>query len=393
MHMQGEPRTMQEHPAYKDVVGEVREFLRQRIEAALQSGIARQRIVVDPGFGFGKTREHNLELLRRLREFGCLGVPIYAGLSRKSLLKALTGRSVEQRLPGSIAAAMVAVQNGARRPGARCGRDARCAWPCFKPVVLPTAPHFKACDRIPVSSRITPEKAFEPQRHRGTEKNKLLPLSAYSRKRRILLARQLIDISFFSVPLCLCGADFRITHYVQKIFRYRWRARAGSAKRRSRPDFVMHLGYAAGKVLAAGSALPGGEHPAVLIGKDTRISGYMLESALQAGLSAAGVDIYLAGPMPTPAVAYLTRALRLQAGIVICASHNPFEDNGIKFFSGDGNKLPDAAEHAIEARLDAAAGDHALGATGQGATAQRCRRPLHRILQEHLSRQASTCAG
>ena len=118
------------------------------------------------------------------------------------------------------------------------------------------------------------------------------------------------------------------------------------------PDFVMRLGHAAGRVLAAGPALPTGEHAAVLIGKDTRISGYMLESALQAGLSAAGVDIYLAGPMPTPAVAYLTRALRLQAGIVISASHNPFEDNGIKFFSADGNKLPDAVEHAIETRLD-----------------------------------------
>ncbi len=118
------------------------------------------------------------------------------------------------------------------------------------------------------------------------------------------------------------------------------------------PDFVMRLGYAAGKVLAAEQELPPGEHAAVLIGKDTRISGYMLESALQAGLSAAGVDIYLAGPMPTPAVAYLTRALRLQAGIVISASHNPFEDNGIKFFSADGNKLPDMVEQAIEARLD-----------------------------------------
>jgi phosphoglucosamine mutase len=118
------------------------------------------------------------------------------------------------------------------------------------------------------------------------------------------------------------------------------------------PELVMRLGYAAGKVLAADRELPSGEHAAVLIGKDTRISGYMLESALQAGLSAAGVDIYLSGPMPTPAVAYLTRALRLQAGIVISASHNPFEDNGIKFFSADGNKLPDAVEHAIEARLD-----------------------------------------
>ena len=119
------------------------------------------------------------------------------------------------------------------------------------------------------------------------------------------------------------------------------------------PELVMRLGYAAGKVLAAERELPSGEHAAVLIGKDTRISGYMLESALQAGLSAAGVDIYLSGPMPTPAVAYLTRALRLQAGIVISASHNPFEDNGIKFFSADGNKLPDSVEHAIEARLDA----------------------------------------
>jgi phosphoglucosamine mutase len=90
----------------------------------------------------------------------------------------------------------------------------------------------------------------------------------------------------------------------------------------------------------------------VLIGKDTRISGYMLEAALEAGFAAAGVDVMLAGPIPTPAVAYLTRALRLQAGVVISASHNPFYDNGIKFFSADGSKLPDAVEAEIEARLD-----------------------------------------
>ena len=119
------------------------------------------------------------------------------------------------------------------------------------------------------------------------------------------------------------------------------------------PDFVMRLGYAAGKVLASADwHLSQGERPAVLIGKDTRISGYMLEAALQAGLSAAGVDSLLTGPMPTPAVAYLTRALRLQAGVVISASHNPYQDNGIKFFSSDGNKLPDAIEAAIEAELD-----------------------------------------
>lgn len=118
------------------------------------------------------------------------------------------------------------------------------------------------------------------------------------------------------------------------------------------PDFVLRLGYAAGLTLVAREQLPAGERPAVLIGKDTRVSGYMLEAALEAGLAAAGVDVMLAGPMPTPAVAYLTRALRLQAGVVISASHNPFDDNGIKFFSASGTKLPDAVELEIEARLE-----------------------------------------
>ncbi|MFZ2853767.1 MAG: phosphoglucosamine mutase [Rhodocyclaceae bacterium] len=122
------------------------------------------------------------------------------------------------------------------------------------------------------------------------------------------------------------------------------------------PDFVMRLGYSAGKVLVAHESADGrlkpGERPAVLIGKDTRISGYMLEAALEAGFSAAGVDVCLVGPMPTPAVAYLTRALRLQAGIVISASHNPYYDNGIKFFSAHGTKLPDAIEAEIEAGID-----------------------------------------
>ena len=117
------------------------------------------------------------------------------------------------------------------------------------------------------------------------------------------------------------------------------------------PDFVVRLGYAAGEVLVRRAQLAAGMRPAVLIGKDTRISGYMLEAALESGFAAAGVDVMLCGPMPTPAVAYLTRALRLQAGVVISASHNPYPDNGIKFFSGDGNKLPDAVEAQIEAQL------------------------------------------
>lgn len=112
------------------------------------------------------------------------------------------------------------------------------------------------------------------------------------------------------------------------------------------PDFVLKLGWAAGKVLARHGSRK------IIIGKDTRISGYMLESALEAGLAAAGLSALFTGPMPTPAVAYLTRTFRAEAGIVISASHNPFYDNGIKFFSIDGTKLPDAVEEAIEAEME-----------------------------------------
>lgn len=119
------------------------------------------------------------------------------------------------------------------------------------------------------------------------------------------------------------------------------------------PDFVMKLGYAAGRVLVKHERTEGHTRPTVLIGKDTRLSGYLLESALEAGLIAAGVDTLLVGPLPTPAIAYLTRALRLDAGVVISASHNPFQDNGIKFFSGSGQKLSDAIELEIETEIEA----------------------------------------
>ncbi|HUD42332.1 MAG TPA: phosphoglucosamine mutase [Dokdonella sp.] len=112
-------------------------------------------------------------------------------------------------------------------------------------------------------------------------------------------------------------------------------------------EFMLKLGRAAGAVLAGGS-----DRPLVLIGKDTRVSGYMFESALEAGLLAAGADVRLLGPMPTPAVAYLTRSLRADAGIVISASHNPYQDNGVKFFSSTGEKLDDAVEQAIERELE-----------------------------------------
>jgi phosphoglucosamine mutase len=120
------------------------------------------------------------------------------------------------------------------------------------------------------------------------------------------------------------------------------------------PDFAMKLGFSVGSVLRERGMrrAKSGERPEVLIGKDTRISGYMLEAALEAGFSAAGVNVCLVGPMPTPAVAYLTRALRLSAGVVISASHNPYYDNGIKFFSAGGKKLDDAVEAEIEALID-----------------------------------------
>ncbi|MFG6466361.1 phosphoglucosamine mutase [Roseateles sp. BYS87W] len=115
------------------------------------------------------------------------------------------------------------------------------------------------------------------------------------------------------------------------------------------PDFMLRLGHAVGRVLRRSA-----QRPTVLIGKDTRISGYMIESALEAGFASAGVNVLLTGPLPTPGVAYLTRALRQDLGVVISASHNPFADNGIKFFSAKGEKLPDAWELAVEAALEEA---------------------------------------
>ena len=112
------------------------------------------------------------------------------------------------------------------------------------------------------------------------------------------------------------------------------------------PDFVLRLAHAVGRVLRSQEP-----HPVVLIGKDTRISGYMLESALESGFNSAGVDVLLLGPVPTPAVAYLTRAQRASLGVVISASHNPFADNGIKFFCAQGTKLSDAWERDVEAAL------------------------------------------
>jgi dihydropteroate synthase len=114
MHMLGEPRTMQNAPSYRDVVAEVRRFLEERVGACVAAGLAVERIVLDPGFGFGKTQAHNLELLRHLRELSVNGLPVLAGLSRKSMIGAITGRPADGRLHGSVALAVIAALNGAR---------------------------------------------------------------------------------------------------------------------------------------------------------------------------------------------------------------------------------------------------------------------------------------
>lgn len=131
MHMRGEPRTMQEAPTYEDVVGEVDGFLAKRVEAALCAGINRDRIVVDPGFGFGKTADHNWTLMRHLAYFARNGLPVLAGVSRKSMLGAVTGRPVGERMPASVAAALMAVERGARIVRVHdvaATRDALCVW-------------------------------------------------------------------------------------------------------------------------------------------------------------------------------------------------------------------------------------------------------------------------
>ena len=148
MHMQGEPRTMQQDPHYDDVVSEVRRFLAERIFACEMSGIDKKRIVVDPGFGFGKTLEHNLALLRALDQFSALGVPLLVGLSRKKMIGALTGRELGERAAGSAAAALIAVQRGAmivRVHDVAATRDALAVWEGVASGIKPVAKTAKSC--------------------------------------------------------------------------------------------------------------------------------------------------------------------------------------------------------------------------------------------------------
>ena len=322
MHMQGKPRTMQADPHYLDVVREIRDFLVERALIAEGAGIARDRIAIDPGFGFGKTMAHNLALLRSLRVFAQTGYPVLAGLSRKATIGEITGPF--GRGP-----------DGGQRRGGADGRRAR------------------------RGHRPRPRRARDRGRAEGV---------AGRRKQR-----QTEEVT--------CKRKYFGTDGI--------RGRVGEPP--ITPDVVMKLGWAVGRTLASAETARRGDGPGVLIGKDTRISGYMLEAALEAGLSAAGVDVHLCGPLPTPGIAYLTRALRLSAGIVISASHNPFDDNGIKFFSAAGAKLPDDVEAAIEREHGRAARVRRVGGPGQGVARRRRRRAATSSSARARSRRSSTC--
>ena len=233
---------------------------------------------MDPGFGFGKTLSHNLQLLAGLQAFERLQCPLLVGLSRKSMFKMLLNADLDQRLPGSLSAAVLAVANGAR--------------------IIRSHDVWQTVHAVDTAWAVA---------------------SPWPRGERAMTGRR-----YF-------GTDGI-------------RGRVGQAPISA--DFMLNLGRAAGTVLSR-------QHDGtVLIGKDTRISGYMFESVLEAGLVAAGVNVKLLGPMPTPAVAWLTRQMRGCAGIVISASHNPYVDNGIKFFDGRGEKLADKVEIAIEDEID-----------------------------------------
>jgi hypothetical protein len=278
MHMQGEPRTMQKAPHYVDVVKEVKAFLRARAHSCESAGFARQRIAIDPGFGFGKTQAHNLELLRRLDELGGEW-PLAVGLSRKSMVARILGRRDGDRLAGSVALAVLAVL-----------RDA---------LIIRAHDVAATVDALQVVAALE-----RGARHKGRRQRKL------GRK-------------YFGTD----GVRGRVGEHPMTV------------------DFALNLASAAARVLAP----DGGT---VLIGKDTRLSGYMFESALEAGFVAAGVNAMLIGPLPTPGVAYMTRRFECDFGAVISASHNLYDDNGIKFFDSTGAKLSDDLEERIELEIE-----------------------------------------
>src|SRR6185312_15732626 len=296
MHMQGEPGTMQDAPRYDDVAGEVHRFLAERVFACEMAGVGKRSVLVDPGFGFGKTLEHNLALLRALDRFR------------------------DPRCTRRVAG----------RAGGRCACQTRSSTIRFPAV-------------------------------RGRLRRPLRP-------RGMLYAFQFESASRMSEPR-------NTTSQSRKYFGTDGvRGRVGEWPITA--EFMLKLGRAAGAVLG------NGRQPLVLIGKDTHVSGYMFEAALEAGLVAAGANVGLLGPLPTPGVAQLTRELGASAGIVISASHNPYQDNGIKFFSAGGEKLDDAVEAEIEREIDAAFATVAPESLGKA-----------RRIDDAIERYARFCLG
>ena len=290
-----------------------RAFLGERVAAVRGAGVARERIVVDPGIGFGKTQAHNLELLSRQR-----------GTARAR-------RAAARRLVAQVDLARLAgVWNGAGRSLGCAAGDARAASVAAALLAVQRGARIVRVHDVAATVaalavwKAAPGRADNPgdqRQRRGSHTHEQNTTSA---------------------PTA---------------------SAARSAPRRSRRTSCS----ASATRSARCCKRPSERRPTVLIGKDTRISGYMIESALEAGFASAGVDVLLTGPLPTPGVAYLTRALRLSLGVVISASHNPFPDNGIKFFSARGEKLPDDWERRVEAALDEPTALGRLGRPRQGA--------------------------
>ena len=291
MHMQGEPRTMQLEPHYDDVVGEVREFLLARVEACVAAGIARDRLIVDPGIGFGKRLEHNLALL-----------------AARADSRATAAAGADRRV-AEIDVRLVARQAGRRTAGGGRGhRDRLRCWPA------PASFALTMWRRL--STRSKSPRRCERQ------------VMRYLPDRLNTARRTIVGRKYFGTD----GVRGRVGEHPLTV------------------EFALKLASAAARVLAP----KGGT---VLVGKDTRLSGYMFESALEAGFVASGVNVMLIGPLPTPGIAYLTKRFECDFGVVISASHNPYEDNGIKFFDASGGKLSDDDRGAHRAASRRAAGD------------------------------------
>jgi phosphoglucosamine mutase len=351
MHMRGTPASMQEAPEYVDVVAG-RARLPDVARRGLRSGGHRARAHRDrPGLRLRQDEGAQPGLLARLGDIAALGYPVLAGLSRKSTLGAITGRPEEGRVAASVAAALIAVERGASILRVHDVQETVDALKVLHAVIHAgdIATKGEAMIRKLASGGTASIRA------RSTRRPASAATSARSgRARRPSGTSERSSSSSGADDL---GAHNRasrrggLSGMKREYFGTDGvRGRVGEAP--ITPELVMKLGWAAGRTFAADARRPAGR-PAVLIGKDTRISGYLLEAALEAGTLGGRRRRRAVRPLPTPGIAYLTLAQRLTAGIVISASHNPYDDNGIKFFSSSGAKLPDATEVAIEAAMAA----------------------------------------